>query len=693
MLKLYYWHRPLEDFATQEVIAAPLFVAPGASKQWEYCFAVAAPVRNIVYVSPQILIGATPHPQGIAGETKEMNLAFAATQTLDGVRAAGRIVSVADPARVLNQFSLDLPGLNPRDIVTRSVPVTLEKNASLLLRLSFTRHLKEWHPGEDVNDREDVVIPVVVGISHPGEVVYRDRTRRDSRLRQVQPRALKAVQMHESEAFDAFAYPPGDRCFRRDTLQASTQGPARLYACAGEYESVQIVLVPKPGRDAVYAVDRGELLGPDGARIQCESVNEFLYVPTRMPSGYNARLGVGEFPEALLPVSDVALKGDGAHPLFVTYRVPPEAKPGLYRGAVLLSSGGARHALPVEMTVWNIPMPQRSRWMDTPASLKGDAFVGAVPRDKDGKALGRQEQSRLIVDMHLKYRLTPCDAGLARYLLALDFDAFEPEMRRYIGAGATRIYLGSAQAILKGHADTLPVIEKYLREKGWIDHFYVRPGFDEASTELLPQIRAVCEAWKKVSSIPLMETYYHDKPEGLYGMLDIYCRGVSDAPWIRQRLAAGDRFWKVNAFPNALEPAPWIIRRSYLSFFDYAFTGTYLWTVKQWTGVAKWGEDYWCDGGVGNLAAVLMWPHETGILSTIRLEALRDAIEDNALFWMLREKVASLEGTPETQALNTARALVAAPLAQDVHTLDQLDSLRRAAGDLLSALNTAHPHK
>jgi len=367
--------------------------------------------------------------------------------------------------------------------------------------------------------------------------------------------------------------------------------------------------------------------------------------------------------------------------------VPPDAPPGRYRGAVVLSAAGRRHEVPVEMTVWKIALPLRSRWMDTPSSLKGDAFVGAVPLGRDGKPLDRRQQLRAIVDMHLKYRLTACDAGVTGHLLALRLAEFEAEMERYVAAGATKIYLGSAQQLLKAHADKLPTVEQYLRQKGWIDYFYVRPGFDEASSDLIPQIRAVCEAWKKVSRIPLMETYYHEEPAGLYGMLDIFCRSVSDAPWIRERMAAGDRFWRVNAFTNHLETPPWTIRRSYLSFFDYRFTGTYLWTVKQWTGVAKWGEDYWCDGGVGNLAAVLMWPHETGILSTIRLEALRDAIEDNALFWMLREKVQSLEGKPETDALKKARALLADKVSPRINTVADLERLRIEAGETLSALN------
>ena len=110
--------------------------------------------------------------------------------------------------------------------------------------------------------------------------------------------------------------------------------------------------------------------------------------------------------------------------------------------------------------------------------------------------------------------------------------------------------------------------------------------------------------------------------------------------------------------------------------------------------VKKWGEDYWCDNGVGTLAAVLMWPREDGtILSTIRLEGLRDGLEDNAMLWMLREKVESLEGKTLTdpaqaQALAEGRALCnSGLLSPKINSAEDVEGLRVRAGNALSMLN------
>jgi hypothetical protein len=89
-----------------------------------------------------------------------------------------------------------------------------------------------------------------------------------------------------------------------------------------------------------------------------------------------------------------------------------------------------------------------------------------------------------------------------------------------------------------------------------------------------------------------------------------------------------------------------------------------------------------------------MWPHETGILSTIRLEAMRDGLEDNALLWLLREKVDSLAGKvpqkpAQAAALAKARALCeSGPLADKLNSLADLQRIRVEAGDALSTLNT-----
>ena len=697
MFRLYNWHRGHEDFSTLEVIAQPFFAPPGASFRWDYALLCAPPLRNIAFASTELIIGVSPHPTWLAPETKELALEFAATRELSGMKAHARLVAVSQPEKVLQESDFDLPGLSPRKVASHRLAVNLRDGGAYQLRLTFTRDGRPFAPDALAREPREVIIPLVVGQHAQAPVVFAKQTQAQGRLRRIEPQVRAARLAYACETFEAFAFPAAQRCFQGDTFQATDKGPLQLTACAGEYESLQLVLMPKVKGDTALAVAGSELTGPEGAKVSCESINDFLYVPTKTPSSYNALFPVGEYPEALLPVKQTVLKSQGNHPLFITWRIPPGARPGLYRGTVTLTAGAVRHVVPVEMKVWNIQLPLRGRWMEFASSLKGAALTEA--RHADGTPFTRDEQREAIVDMHLKYRLTPCDSGMTADLLKGDFAVFEKEMRKFVEGGATKIYLGSIPALLKSHAAKMPEIEKYLEGKGWTDYFYVRPGFDEASVDLVPQMKAVCQAWKKISRVPIMETYYHEeRADDLFGLLDIWSRSfpASGAPaWCRDRMTKGDRFWKVNAMPGIMEGEPWISgRRRYVDLWDLRVTGSYNWTVKQWSGVKQWGTDYWCDGGVGNLAAVLMWPHETGILSTIRLEAMRDGLEDNALLWMLREKVEAMAGkTPSTpaqaEALAKARALCHdGPLAAKTESLAGLARIRNEAGEALSALNT-----
>jgi hypothetical protein len=141
--------------------------------------------------------------------------------------------------------------------------------------------------------------------------------------------------------------------------------------------------------------------------------------------------------------------------------------------------------------------------------------------------------------------------------------------------------------------------------------------------------------------------------------------------------------------PNTLERAPWRGRKIYWEMFDYNFTGTYLWTVKNWVTVLDWGKNWWCDCGAGNLLSTLIWHHPKGILSTIRLESVRDGIEDNALFQMLRSEIKKESSDPaKAKLIAKARKLLNEKLATKVSSDEDIENIRRSAGDILSEINT-----
>jgi len=698
VFRFYNWTKPKEDFATQEIIASPMFLPPGVTRSLNYVMGVAPDAENVSFASPSLVVGVSPQPTYIPAGTESLQLEFAATEELSGIVATATVRSLAEPPKELARKEFVLADMSPQQAVTVEFPVELEEGEQFLLELAFSKDGKPFPLDENPAFAGDVLIPLMVGEQSEPVVVFTPRTGGENRIREIQPRERKGIKVGGAGNIEVFATNASERVFLQDLFTASGEGPAVLRAARGEFESLQLVVQANDGKPLEFQIRADALEGPDGAKIPAGQPRRFLYVNTETPSQYNAMYPIGAYPEALLPAETVGAEAGRNAPVFVTYEVPEKAPSGIYKGSVVVQpEGGEEMKIPVEMHVWNYVLPRRSPYMEFASSLKGQTVPGAV--DAEGNPLSKGEQLRLIEGMHLKYRITPCDGSVAQLLLSGNRKAFEERMQEFVDAGATKIYLGSIPGLLDRHAERIPEIEAYLKSKGWNDYFYVRPGFDEASQDLVPQIAEVCRQWKAVSTIPIMETYYHDdRAEEIFGLLDIWSRNFPAPPWQEERAKAGDRFWKVNASPGLLEPEPWDRgRKRYVELWDNHFTGSYIWTVKDWRNIEDFENEPWNDHGVGNLSAVLMWPHETGILSTIRLEAMRDGLEDATALWMLRRKVESLEGAnpsdPEqAKALGDARELIAsAPLTPKIQSAGDMDALRNKVGDLLSTLYNLQP--
>ena len=693
LFKVYTWRKDTETFVTQEPIFAPVTIAPGEQESREYYLTLTAPLRGPVYCSPQLTIGTSPHPTGIPSDSQEITLYFAGTEAMDRLTVEATLLLLPDEQTV-GTHTFSLGDLSPSGVASADVPLTLSEGRNYRLRLRLSQNGKPFHPGESVGDVADIVIPLVVGTSDTPEIVFRDRTNRDALFPRIPARTIEAPLVAETSTWAIYRYPETARCFREYTFEAAGTQDVDLMAAAGEYVSAQLVLVPRTDQALNCEIHATEFTGDAGARPRCVSVNRFLYAKTNLPSKYNPHFPVGAYPEALLPTSELTLDGDANTPLFITFHVPRDTAPGDYAGSLVLTANVEEHRIPIHIHVWDIRIPAQPFLA---LSCDQKAIGDVVIHKASGERMTRPEITQALTDMYLQYRLTPTGLG-CRELLDGDFAAFETQMQDGLARGATSILLGTSPRLLQAlDHEKLGQIESFLAARNWQRHFYVRLDMDEASPDRVDEMVRRCKQWKAFSTIPIMETWYHDATSELYGGLDIYARTFSEADWVRERLAEGDTFWRVNAMPEPMEEEPWRGRVLYWSFFDYGYTGAYLWTVKNWVGILDWGTDWWSDNGAANLSAALIWHHETGLLSTIRLEALRDGIEDHALFHMLKEKVHALtrQGTAATAilpALDEARQFLAlGKISERPRSAADLERIRREAGDLLSRLNALTP--
>jgi hypothetical protein len=669
MFKVYAWKKLSEKYITQEVILAPRQLKPKQVDEFEYFLTLTAPLAKPAYSSPLLNLEVRPHPMGLPASTQQLTLNVAATRTLGDVDASGRLKRL-DAIEAPQSVQLHFTHLNPQSIATASTPVRLTAKGRYQLELNLTRGGKVLLPGAEIGDNDPVRIPLVVDEVLPQAISYPIRTG-GNHFPKRQPQKAVAPLAARADGISVYRVPATQRVFEADTLQPSTPRaqPVTLEAGANEYQSFQLVLASQKQAPSTFSVEATPLKGKETAQVEVDRVSRFLYAETKVPSSYNASYGLGRYPDALLETKEIEVQPGITAPLYITYHVAPGTPPGEYHGSISLKSGGKTLTVPVTMRVWNFELPVRP----------------ALDVIADPKSGGKD-----VIPMYFRYKVTPAYLpNVNAALLSGDFATVEKNLPPWIDRGMTKTYLGNTVHLIKELGpERIRAIDKFLKDHNWTDYFYVRPGFDEASSDKVPEIRKAAQDWKALSSIPIMETYYYgSKVEQLYGLLDIYSRSFSKEPWIRERMKAGDKFWRVNAFPAVLENEPRATWALYLAMADYGFTGTYIWTLTSWRE-AEWGKDWWADDGPGNLSASLIWKHESGLLPTIRLESLRDAIEAYTLYDLLKKRVARPQPKDSPQLLQRAHALLGEPpLWKRIKTDADVEKIYRELGEVLSGLN------
>lgn len=173
------------------------------------------------------------------------------------------------------------------------------------------------------------------------------------------------------EANYGYALPAGRKAelwWCEGTYKVSQERPAptklvpqvRLAAARNEYEPVQIVLRPTAPVARMWA-EMSDMTGPGGSRIPRSAFSvklvEYLYVthPTDESSC------PGWWPDPLPPLKEpCALEKGRNYPLWLTVKVPAQARPGRYYGQLTLRLDEEVRAIPIVLQVYDFTMPARS---------------------------------------------------------------------------------------------------------------------------------------------------------------------------------------------------------------------------------------------------------------------------------------------------------------------------------------------
>ncbi len=463
---------------------------------------------------------------------------------------------------------------------------------------------------------------------------------------------------------------PLDKVFpNREEWRGPPAHRVEISAARNEYESFQVVVAAGEAPLKGVRVAAGELRGPgligtDQIEVRCAG-----WVETRRPY-YNVPR-TGPWPDPLLPVGGggVDVEPGRVRSFWVTVFVPPGTPPGEYRGTVTVAPEGvAPAAVDLTLRVWGFELPA------TPTLKTGFDFYEYLvrryyPRNEgEGEADWRKRIDALCRDYYLdmlRHRISPIHnvgnpslVGVEDGGYLLDFAEFDRRVEGYLAAGQTDFGIAIEARVVPDEGiwsdgwygftgpdavrGVFRSFGKHLERRGWMGRAYTYV-IDETYRGVESLTRLIHEGH------PGIRTMLTCTPEEGYPNVDIWCIRLNnfDGETARRFRDRGKEIWLYVASPTRPFPTiildspsietriiPWICRRA-------GATGLVYWCVNYWHLADPMENPMTWPDQNGN--GSLYYPHPSGPVGSIRLEVLRDGMEDYEYLRMAAEKKAGRE--------------------------------------------------
>jgi hypothetical protein len=476
-----------------------------------------------------------------------------------------------------------------------------------------------------------------------------------------------------------------------DQPPTALQTEARLETCRNEWESFQIALVPLSGEAVKVSVRASDLAGPSATipagQMQVRLVGN-VPAADHLTAGAAKRLWPDILTPALADTQTIDVPADGTRALWVSIKVPAEARPGEYAGTIALSDDeGSTAEVPVRLVVhqpvlpspgdyhvslgfWQAPRRiaqqyglepwSQEHWDLLRAYLSDLAAHGeklaSVTRDMFEWRMdenGRPAFSYTVFDRYIELcRDVGIDEGIEFYAM-------------FNGGGDSSV--SWADAAGDTHSETanpgeerfdtlwsafLSDFAQHLEAKGWLSNVFICPADEPRDRPDVPTLErfAHCADLVHAASPALKTTVALDSLDSartLAPCIDRMVFKLRDDVYDRE-LAAAKRAegGRVEAYicchpqrPNTFITSPNI---------DSRVIGWLLFREKL-SGLLRWSYERWPPDpmgqpeGDGRYAAgdlFIVYPGPDGPYASPRWEILRDGLEDYELLYQLEGAIA-----------------------------------------------------
>ncbi len=502
---------------------------------------------------------------------------------------------------------------------------------------------------------------------------------------------------------------------RRDApYTGAVASKASLALARNEEEGVQITVAALDHDLENVSLDFGDFKTADGTLLPKEvlTIHRIDFVKTNPPQ-YDAAGPVGWWPDVVFPARNISKIAKGSNQAFwVTVATDAKTPAGDYTGEVTVAlDGKTAQKVTLEVRVWDLTLPKPGKFEVIgcfhPYMLKNFYRWKTIKEDVVAQWNRFIVKKRWNPTLYFSKDITPTgpalsaaiDEGLNAVNL-LDPSKFldRDESRTYTWPSAEQ-EKAMTEAVLASKAAFLAAGGNEATTKLFVS------GFDEQhNREQYKLMKYVFDLVKKtVPGVQALTTTTYPPLDVLAGSVDTWVPLLgSESEDLRQRQQAGDQLhFYVYAHPYRPFPNPSLIdypgidgrvtfwvaaRKGYTGFLHYLFNG---WKMNNDLPGPRWPQTDWLpyaseNQKVRNGSGYFIYPGpDEQPISSVRMELVRDGIEDWELITLLQEKIKEQEQAPNTDAPALAEARAA--LAAGFDLVPALDHFTYETGPLLSA--------
>ncbi len=474
----------------------------------------------------------------------------------------------------------------------------------------------------------------------------------------------------------------------------------KLAAARNEWEGFQILMRSGEPVEGVR-IEPAELTGPREAVIPSNEswLYRQHQLHVTVPTHRNEQFRPGWYPDPLIPfrhpISREPLSGarftavpfdlpaGETHGFWIDLKVPGDARPGVYRGAYrVTATGGEAVEVPVQLTVWDFALPDTPSLrtaLGSPADRMRGYYARRAKQGKETEPEDWEAVERQVAELLSRHginatpsqgSLTPVAQSNGTFRIPEEqIDAFREFVDRYhINAFVVphprravsdpveqqdklRAWLGAWDRAAEQLDRPQVLFYTYLRDE---------PNDEEAYRYVQKWGRAIRQAGTVVKVLVVEQTWTQNEKWGdLYGAVDIWCPLFSlfKAESASKRQALGETVWTYTALCQR-DPTPWW----HIDFplLNYRAPAWIAWRYRirgilYWGGMSFWNqvEDPWTEPGtldrrdrnpalMYNGEGSLLYPGRAvgyeGVAPSLRVKALRDAIEDYEYVSILEQR-------------------------------------------------------